>query len=145
MTMTEPSDISIAAEFAPYFDGLRRRLISFPCCRACGRTHWYPMKRCPYCYGQAFAWNPIAGPGRLYSWTVVRRGFSRASPTPPYIVGLVEFDEVPGVRLITNIVDCDPADLTIDAAVRPVFSDPADVAPTVRFRLAGGDGRTAPQ
>ncbi len=41
----------------------------------------------------------------------------------PYVTGLVALDEDPAVRIVTNIVDCDPQRLEIDMPVRVVFRD----------------------
>jgi uncharacterized OB-fold protein len=127
--------MNATSDFEPFWDGLRQRQIRFPACRHCGRVQWYPMKRCPKCFSEAFDWQPVRGPGRLYSWTVVRRDFTGGrGKTPPFVVGLVAFDEVPGTRLITNIVG-DEGDLKIDAPVEPIFAKPGRGTPVVHFRL----------
>jgi uncharacterized OB-fold protein len=134
-----PSEAAYPAEFHPFWEGLRAGRISFPKCRSCGRTHWYPMKRCPHCLATEFDWLPVSGRGRLHSWTVVRRAFSAdQADKVPYVVGLVEFDEVPGTRLITNIVGTDPQALAVDMPLEPVFADDGTAPPTVRFRPAPG-------
>jgi uncharacterized protein len=138
-TTLKPSEAGYPAEFRPFWSGLRERRISFPQCTACGRTHWYPMKLCPHCLGENFTWQSVSGAGTLYSWTVVRRAFSaEQAGRIPYVVGLVAFEEVPGTRLITNIVDCDIEELAIDMKVDPVFSVDATAPPTVCFRPARG-------
>ena len=39
----------------------------------------------------------------------------------PYVAGLVAIEEDPAVRVVTRIVDCEPAALRIDLPVRVVF------------------------
>jgi uncharacterized OB-fold protein len=46
---------------------------------------------------------------------------------PPYVIALVELDEQPALRLMTNIVNCEPADVAIGARVRVVFEHHDDV------------------
>jgi uncharacterized OB-fold protein len=136
------SDVHNLAEFRPFFEGLRSKQIRFPKCCRCHRVHWYPMKLCPHCLGAEFEWPAISGAGRLYSWTVVRRPFSADyAEKVPYIVGLVSFDEVPGTRLISNIIECRPEELTVDAPLTPAFDDGGDGPPTVRFLLARNNRR----
>lgn len=131
--MTSPSRFQ--PEFQPHFDGLGAGRISFPHCEACGTVNWYPMKLCRKCQSDGFAWRTVAGKARLWSWTVVRRPFSpQWEGRTPYVVGLVEFDELPGTRLITNIVDCVPEGLAVDAEVEPVFTRDGDGFPLVHFR-----------
>lgn len=121
-------------EFDAFWQGLSENRLCFPKCARCGRVNWYPMERCTQCLGSDFDMQEISGLGRLYSWTIVRRAFSpKQAAWIPYVVGLVEFDEVPGSRLITNIIDCGFDKLAIDMPVEPVF-DPGEDPPMVRFR-----------
>lgn len=132
------SEAKYPDEFTPFWNGLRAGHISFPRCSACGKTHWYPMSLCPHCLGGSFEWPSVSGRGNLHSWTVVRRAFSPEwNDRLPYIVGLVEFAEVPGTRLISNIIDCDIGDLSVNMELDPVFSDDGVSPPTVRFRPSG--------
>jgi len=121
---------TVHSEYVPFFDHAERGVLAFPYCPACSRFHWYPMKRCPHCQADAIEWRPVDGRGRLYSWTDVRHPFGMR-PKPPYIVALVEFDDAPGVRLITNLRAVSEATLRIGAAVRAVLprrsGDPDDI------------------
>jgi len=45
----------------------------------------------------------------------------------PYVIALVEIDEQPSVRLMTNIVECDPDDVHIGMAVEVTFEHSDDV------------------
>jgi hypothetical protein len=89
------------------------------------------MKRCPYCQNGDITWASIAGPGRLHSWTVIRHPFDPDFAAHlPYIVGLVEFDDAPGVRLITHMLPPEPERLCTDMPVLPVFgTDPRTPSP----------------
>jgi len=131
--MTEaPVNGTMAQEFRPFFEALAGGCISFPRCDTCGRFHWYPRYWCPYCGSVAIQWRKIDGRGTLYSWTTVHHAFSGDPPRPlPYIVGLVEFADAPGVRLITNIVGTDPARLFENMPLAPVIS--LTPQPTVAF------------
>lgn len=127
------------AGFAGFWDSLRQGKISFPQCQDCGEVHWYPMSRCPHCYSEKLGWRVIAGEGTLYSWTTVLRTMSPEKPAP-YTVGLVEFDEVPGVRLITNLIDAAPETLEFGMRLAPAFIIEAYAMPLVHFRPAAGGG-----
>ncbi len=127
----------VLTEFLPHFDGLAQGKIQFPYCSDCSRFHWYPMPRCPHCRSSAILWKAVAGGARLYSWTVVRHAFQPSLEDQlPYVVALVTFDDAPGVRLITNLVRAEPDALRCDMALRPVFDNPPDARPKVRFRPA---------
>jgi uncharacterized OB-fold protein len=123
------------AGFAGFWDSLRKGKISFPKCEDCGEVHWYPMTRCPHCYSERLGWQAVSGEGTLYSWTTVLRTMSADKPAP-YTVGLVEFAELPGVRLVTNVIDADPETLQFGMKVAPVFVIEPDAMPLVHFRPA---------
>ena len=136
----EAAEASLPPEFHGFFAGLSERRIAFPRCRACDRSHWYPMKRCPHCYGSDIGWEPVAGEARLQTWTTVMRAFSATfADDVPYVVGLVEFPELPGIRLIARIVGAHDAELVFDLPLAPVFAEGADRRPSVAFQPAGRD------
>jgi uncharacterized OB-fold protein len=131
------SEAEFPAEFAGFWASLRSGKLSFPRCLACSKFHWYPMKHCPHCLSTRIAWEPISGSGTLYSWTVVRRAFSADfEEAVPYVVGLIDFPEASGVRLITDVVEADPSKLRIGMAMVPVFRDANERMPLVFFRPA---------
>ncbi|TMA56522.1 MAG: OB-fold domain-containing protein [Deltaproteobacteria bacterium] len=64
----------------------------------------------------------MSGRGRLFSWSVVRRAFiPQLAADVPYVAGVVAIEEDPAVRIVTRIVDCDPASLRADMPVCVVF------------------------
>lgn len=85
-------------------------------CRRCDRPHHYPRGICPWCSSTDLDWRVAAGTGVIESFTVVRVG-------EPYALAYVRLDE--GVSMLTNLIDCEPAALSIGLAVRVVFA-PAD-------------------
>jgi uncharacterized OB-fold protein len=132
-------DLVAHPEFAGHFEGLRERRLQFPFCDACGRFHWYPMLRCPHCRAADWQWRRIAGRGEVYSWTVVRHAFTPAvRDRVPYIVALVTFEDAPGVRLVTNIVETAADGVSIGMAVQPVFDLTDPEKPRVLFRPVSG-------
>ena len=96
--------------------------LAIPRCNACGRFVWYPDGTCRFCGGHESTWTAVRGRGRLFSWSVVRRAFiPQLAADVPYVAGLVAIEEDPAVRLVSRIVDCEPAALRIDLPVRVVF------------------------
>ncbi len=96
--------------------------LAVPRCDACRRYVWYPDGRCRFCRSQSSTWTRLSGRGRVFSWSVVRRAFiPELAEDVPYVAALVAIDEDPAVRLVTRLLDCDPAQLRIDMPVRVVF------------------------
>ncbi len=55
-------------------------------CIACGKAHWYPRARCPFCFGET-AWEEASGRGTVYSYTVLAR------EAPPRSLAYVALEE----------------------------------------------------
>jgi uncharacterized OB-fold protein len=88
-------------------------------CQACGKT-FYPQRQvCPECQGRTFEKVQLAKEGRIVTYTVIHIAPSQFADQAPYAMGIIEVD--PGVRMMTQIVDCDPAALKIDMPVKLEF------------------------
>lgn len=127
-----PPPAEITAETRPFWDGTARHVLLLQRCDACGVSVWYPRSHCPDCGGGALTWREASGRGRIYSFTIVRRGQGRYRDAAPYVLAYVELDE--GVRMLTNVVDCDPDGLRIGQAVEVVFHDTGEGVALPRFR-----------
>ena len=77
-------------------------------------------------------WIESTGRGSVYSFSVVHRVPS-AEFGAPYVVALVDLDEA-GVRLLTNVVGCEPAEVRIGARVEVCFESRGEEAVPV-FQL----------
>jgi len=90
-------------------------------CRACGLHLHPPRPLCPRCRSFDVAPAPVSGRGRVHSCTVNHYtwvpGFD-----PPYVVAEVDLDDAPEVRLLTNVVGCEPGDVAIGTAVEVLFA-----------------------
>ena len=105
-------------------------------CVGCDLWHHPPLERCRACAGET-TFAPIAGTGRLRSFIVVQHG---AVPgyldAIPYVVGLVELDDQPGLRLIGRVLDVRPGELDCGALVRAeVMPLPPGEFSVVGFRI----------
>ena len=87
-------------------------------CEQCARFQFYPRIVCSHCGADSLAWQAVSGRGRVASFTVVRRGISPAYQAP-YVVALVDLEE--GVRLMSNVVGCDPEQVSVGDAVAVRF------------------------
>jgi uncharacterized OB-fold protein len=103
------------------------------------------MSSCPHCRSNTIEWREIEGGATLFSWTAVHYPFPADPPKAlPYIVGLVELAQAPGVRLITNIVDVRPDQLFEDMPLVPLINLTPQPTLTFKPRLsASGAGVAA--
>ncbi len=124
-------------ESRDFWDGLRRHEIVLKRCNACGRFVHYPAPVCRHCHSMDIGNVKVSGRGRLYSFIVTHHvvvpGFEQDAP---YVVGLVELEEEQGLRLVTNIVGCAPADVRAGMLVQPVFEDVTPEITLLKFRPA---------
>ena len=101
-------------------------------CTDCGYYIHPPSPRCPRCLGDDVAPTPVSGGGRVYTFTVNQRAWSPGLEVP-YVIAIVELDEQSDLRLMTNIVGCDPDEVQIDMPVLVEFREQGDVyAPVFR-------------
>ena len=125
--------------FEPFWQGVKTGVLQFPYCQQCNCFHWYPMPRCPHCRHseaeETLCWRQINGRGQIFTWTVVHHRFSEDVQELPYIVALLEFGDAPGIRLVTNIINSDIAELAIGARVEPVFAGFEGDQPLLKFQL----------
>lgn len=107
---------------SPYWQGAAAGELRLPFCARCGVVSWYPKPLCRSCGAHEFEWRSVRGAGTLFSFSVVRHPFlPQYSDLLPFAPALVELEDVPGVRIVTRIVDSRLEELRCDARVEVVF------------------------
>jgi uncharacterized OB-fold protein len=105
---------SMTADTQFFWDGVKQHRLLVQRCTGCGELRHPPRPMCPSC--RALEWDTIEATGR---GTVFSFVMPRHPPLPwfddGYIVALVELGE--GVRLVTNLVDVTPDEVTIGMPV----------------------------
>ena len=120
-----------------FWESLRNHVLSIQRCQNCGFRAHPPRPMCPRCLSSDMGWEPSAGRGVVHTW--VNFVYDRAGYPGikcPYAVAVVELDE--GVRIISNIVEMDPADITIGMPVEAVFTDIDEELTLVHFKKRAG-------
>ena len=89
-------------------------------CQDCGWWIHPPSPVCPQCLSKRLRPEATSGDAVVHTFTVNHQLWI---PTfdPPYVVAIVELVEQPGLRLTTNIVGVDPAEVAIGQAVHVTF------------------------
>ncbi len=95
-------------------------------CRACGYWVHPPSPACPKCHRRDVRWEDTGGKATLYSYTVNHKAWNPEVPVP-YVIGMVQLPEQEGLRLTSNIVNCNVADLHIGMPVRVTFEQQGEV------------------
>jgi uncharacterized OB-fold protein len=125
----------IDEESKGYWEACQRRELVVQRCGACRALRHYPRALCPACLSDAVEWVRASGKGTVYTFTVTYQNQAPGFRDQlPYVLAYVELEE--GVRLLTNIVDCDPEAVRIGMPVEVVFEDATAAVTLPKFRPA---------
>ena len=117
-----------APESARYWQAAREHRLELPRCNACGKFWFPPSQSCPHCLAADFAWMPVSGVGKIYSFVVFHRVYHPAfAQDVPYVVALVELAEGPRQPAIHAFVTAEMDRLEAVAAGLP--KSPPDPEP----------------
>ncbi len=113
-----PAADGLGAEF--YERAAATGMLHLQRCSACATWRHPPRVLCAACGSGEWHWAPIAGLGRVFTWTITHRATDPAfAGELPYAVVVVELDE--GPRVVGNLIDLDPSELRLDLPVRVVL------------------------
>jgi uncharacterized OB-fold protein len=112
--------------------------LCFQGCADCGALRHPPTPICWNCHSVAVKWVEAPEEASVYTFNVVYHPSHPAvTKVVPYIGAVVDFPTMPGVRVVTNIVDVDPATVSIGMSVKLVWDDIGDGMKIYRFKSAG--------
>jgi uncharacterized OB-fold protein len=101
-----------------FWDGANEGRLLIQRCDGCATLRHPPRPMCPNCHSLEWEVIDASGRGTVYSFVMPRH-----PPLPffddGYIVVLVELEE--GVRLVSNLVDVEPDDVSIGMPVHVRF------------------------
>ncbi len=95
-------------------------------CPACDTYVHPPAPVCPDCHGKGLAVKAVSGRATVLTYTLNHQPWVPA-PDHPYAIAIVEIEEQPGLRLMTNVVNCPAEEVHVDMPVRVVFEQHEDV------------------
>ena len=122
-------------EAGPFWEGTRTQTLLLPWCTECEQAFWYPRAACPRCLSPSIEWRPASGKGTVYAFSVQHNAaLPEFKDLVPYVVALVDLDE--GVRMMTNIVGLDPAQVAVGQPVQVRWEPVDDGRSVVTFEPA---------
>ena len=126
---------TISGETKPYWDHCRRGELLIQKCDSCEEYQFYPRGICANCWSNDIQWVTASGKGTVWTFTVTyQNGTPGFADEVPYVLALVELEE--GVRMFTNIVDCDPTSVCIGMPVEVTFVRATDQITVPYFKPA---------
>ena len=102
----------------PFWTATTEGRLVYQRCGTCAAAVFPPREFCPNGLHLALEWQPSAGAGSVYSFTIVERPQTPAFRTP-YVVAIVDVAE--GFQIMTNIVGCLPGDVHTGMRVQVEF------------------------
>ena len=119
----------------PHWAAAKDGVLIIQRCRSCGRHVFYPRPVCPHCASDDLEWVEASGKATVYSFTVVENNApSGFLADMPFVVAILDLEE--GVRMMSNIVDCDPHSVYVDMPVQVGFRPLTDDVTLPVFRPA---------
>jgi uncharacterized OB-fold protein len=106
----------------PFWEAAKRHELTLQKCDRCGTVRYYPRPRCPECQSPDTTWTVMSGRGSVYSFTIVHRPLARwFKDHMPVVVAIIDLDE--GVRMMSNVVECEPDDVHVGMRVAVTWDD----------------------
>jgi uncharacterized protein len=123
----------------PFWDAAAGGRLLLRRCDDCDTTHFYPRPFCPRCWSGNVSWVQASGRATLYTWSVVHSNdLPPFGERVPYVAAVVDLEE--GPRMMTNVVDCDAADLRIGMDLEVTFAQRTDDVTLPLFRPLATQG-----
>lgn len=124
-------------ESKPFWEACRRHELYLQQCKDCNSFRYYPRELCGNCFSSNTEWVKCSGEGEVYTFTVTHQhrgaGFREELP---FVLAYIELRE--GVRMLSNIVECNPEDVRIGMPVEVIFEDINEEIAIPKFKPKAG-------
>ena len=118
-----------------YWAAALERRLAIRRCLDCRTYLHFPSPVCSQCGSRRHEWATVSGRGTIYTYIVVGHA-TTAGFVPPYAVAWIELEEQTGLRVLSDIVECEPDAVAVGMPVEVVFDNVGDaVVPRFRPRL----------
>lgn len=91
-------------------------------CDDCGQFTHPPPEICRHCQSENVGPHAVAGTGAVDTYTINYQAWAKDMEVP-FVIARVRLDDVPGVYLTTNIVNCPVDAVDMDDRVRVTFEE----------------------
>ncbi len=126
------------ADTLEFWEAAKEERLLIRRCEDCDAFSYYPRPFCPTCWSPRVVWHEASGDAELYTWSVIHNNDQPPfRDRVPYVAAVVDLAE--GPRMITNVVDCEYADLRIGMPLVVKFQPISDDFTIPVFAPVGGD------
>ena len=123
-----------------FWDGTREHRFLMQFCADCKRFYHHPRPVCPGCLSSDMAPQELSGRGTVYTYTIAEQAFHPFFVDRlPYTLIVVDLEEQPGLRFVSELVECSPDDVEVGMPVEVVWEDVTDEVTLPLFKPASAD------
>ncbi|MFK7957552.1 MAG: Zn-ribbon domain-containing OB-fold protein [Lysobacterales bacterium] len=116
-----------------FWEGTKNQKLLIQTCNECEAKIFFPRQQCPECWSTDLGWMEASGKATIYAFSVTHEGVEEAFREDlPIVLAWVDLPE--GIRMQTNIVECDPDGISIGQEVEVVFKTVTDDITLPYFR-----------
>jgi len=126
----------VASFSSPFWEGTKMGELRIQSCKSCGHKQFPPKSSCESCMKRDFDWVKSTGSGRIYSFASIKEVVMNSPAFQkdlPYFLAAIDLEEQ--VRIIAQIVECDPNQIREGMQVKAFFEDIGGIS-IVKFRPA---------
>ncbi|MCU1400792.1 MAG: hypothetical protein JWN62_3901 [Acidimicrobiales bacterium] len=102
-----------------FWNGVARHRLLVQQCASCGLLRLPPVPMCGSCHATEWNEHEVSGTGTIYTWILSHH--PSEPDASPRIVVLVQLAE--GPRIVSNLVDVEPAEVRNEMAVTVCFRE----------------------
>jgi uncharacterized OB-fold protein len=122
-----------------FWDAAREHRLEMLHCADCDRFIHYPQPVCPGCLSAQLAPRALSGRGVVYTYTVAEQAFHPFwADRLPYVLVVVDLAEQPGLRFVSELVDCAADEVVVGMPVEVSWEDVTEEITLPLFRQASG-------
>jgi uncharacterized protein len=107
-----------------FWEGVAEHRLLIQRCNQSGHFLHPPMPHCRFCLSTDLAPVQVSGQAVLDTFTIVMQPLHPFFLSKvPYNLSVVELPEQPGLKMVTNVLDCEPDDLRVGMALTVSFRE----------------------
>ena len=110
----------------PYWDAADRHELMIQKCESCQHYSHPPGPACAKCGSTELSWENLGSEvnGTVYSFIVSYRPFLPGFQDDlPLVIAVVELEKAPQIKLIANVLNCNPEEVRIGMNVKMTWQD----------------------
>jgi len=110
----------------PYWDAADNHELSLQKCDECGQYAHPPGPSCTHCSSQNMSWENIGHnvTATIYTYVISYRPFLPGFQDDlPLVIAQGQLDHAPEVKIMCNLLDCDPTDVHVGMPVKMTWKD----------------------